>query len=30
MLRELADLEKQADQIEQEIRKTMEERGGVA
>ena len=30
MLRELADLEKQADQIEKEIRKTMEERGGVA
>lgn len=29
MLRELADLEKQADQIEREIRKTMEERGGV-
>ncbi len=30
MLKELADLEKQADQIEKEIRKTMEERGGVA
>jgi len=29
MLRELADLEKQADQIEKEIRKTMEKRGGV-
>ena len=30
MLKELADLEKQADKIEKEIRKTMEERGGVA
>ncbi len=30
MLNELADLEKQADQIEKEIRKTMEKRGGVA
>ena len=29
MLKELADLEKQADQIEKEIRKTMQERGGV-
>jgi glutamate formiminotransferase / formiminotetrahydrofolate cyclodeaminase len=30
MLKELADLEKQADKIEKEIHKTMEERGGVA
>lgn len=29
MLKELKDLEKQADKIEKEIRKTMEERGGV-
>ena len=29
MLKELADLEKQADRIEKEIRKTMQERGGV-
>ena len=29
MLKELKDLEKQADRIEEEIRKTMEERGGV-
>ena len=30
MLKELADLEKQADKIEKQIRKTMEERGGIA
>jgi len=30
MLKELADLERQADQIEKQIRTTMEERGGVA
>jgi len=29
MLKELADLEKQADRIEKEIRKTMQERGGI-
>jgi formiminotetrahydrofolate cyclodeaminase len=30
MLQELRDLEKKADKIEKEIRKTMEERGGVS
>jgi formiminotetrahydrofolate cyclodeaminase len=29
MLKDLKDFEKQADKIEKEIRKTMEERGGV-